>query len=103
MLFRYPQDIHDRFWATYQREDWTAVNTSLNIDLSINKLDLPSEIMVTAATPKRLDYLDFNWQIPDNHPNNGSAYYVYMHFAEVQKLPSNQSRQFNIFHNEEFF
>ena len=58
--------------------------------------------MVTAATPKSMGDLDFSWQIPSDHPDNSSGYYVYLHFAEIQKLPSNQSRQFNIFHNGEF-
>ena len=55
--------------------------------------------MVTAVTPKSMDYLDISWQIPADHPDNSFGYFVYLHFAEIEKLRSNQSRQFNIFQN----
>ena len=37
-------------------------------------------------------------------PENPAAeYFVYMHFAEVEKLEANQSREFNIYQNGELW
>lgn len=53
--------------------------------------------------PKTINYLDISWHVSSDDPDNTSAYFVYMHFAEVKKLQANQSRAFEIFHNGEFF
>lgn len=56
--------------------------------------------MSTAVTPKRAnDPLEF-W-LPDD--DNTTQYYVYMHFAEVQKLQPNESREFTVSHDGELF
>ncbi|PRQ49565.1 putative transferase, protein kinase RLK-Pelle-LRR-I-1 family [Rosa chinensis] len=38
-----------------------------------------------------------------NPPDTTSEYYVYMHFAEIQKLKANESRSFNITLNDKLF
>ncbi|ONI14981.1 hypothetical protein PRUPE_3G019400 [Prunus persica] len=66
--YRYPFDVHDRFCNDYQP---------------------PPIVMRTAATPRRANAsLDFFWLPADDK----ASYYVYMHFAEVEKLQANQSR-----------
>ncbi|BBG95705.1 Leucine-rich repeat transmembrane protein kinase protein, partial [Prunus dulcis] len=87
--YRYPKDIHDRFWYIYARDDWTQINTSLTVNPGLFYKP-PSDVMRTAATPKSASgSLDFYWKPVDKN----SEYYVYMHFAEVEKLKTNHSRQ----------
>lgn len=55
--------------------------------------------MSTAAVPKSksgsLEYL-----LPDDNSNT-AQYYVYLHFAEVENLQSNESRQFTVSYGRE--
>ncbi|KAJ7963126.1 protein kinase family protein [Quillaja saponaria] len=100
--YRYNYDVYDRFWspAAYN-VDWTNISTSFTSDsLSQNDYQPPEVVMSTAATP--LDTtasFDFSW----NPDNASSQYYVYMHFAELQKLPANESRAFNISLNGKYW
>ncbi|KAK9922735.1 hypothetical protein M0R45_031183 [Rubus argutus] len=56
--------------------------------------------MSTAATPKNASNpLDIFWFADDNT----TEYYIYMHFADVEKLQRNHSRQFNITMNRKNF
>ncbi|CAL9013670.1 unnamed protein product [Prunus brigantina] len=88
--YRYPFDVHDRFWYAYDCDDWTQLSTSQTIDSgSSNDYQPPPIVMRTAATPRHANAsLDFFWLPADNK----ASYYVYMHFAEVEKLQANQSR-----------
>lgn len=59
----------------------------------------PSEIMSTAITPTNAsEPLVYTWFTYQN-----KAYYVYLHFSEIQKLKANQSRSFDIFLNGELY
>ncbi|WJX42991.1 hypothetical protein P8452_30154 [Trifolium repens] len=97
---RYPDDIYDRTWTPYNSIDWKMVNTSLTINQgapSFNFLPLPpSTVMRTTSIPANFsDNIEFHF-LPKY---NASRYYVYMYFAEIQKLEANQIREFNIFVN----
>ncbi|CAN6701061.1 unnamed protein product [Malus baccata var. baccata] len=94
--YRYPYDIHDRFWSYFDDQgSWTKLNTSSTINSEF-EYQPPSVVMGTAATPNSSnDPLNIFWQ-PDTE-----LYHVYLHFAEVEKLQRNQSRQFNITTNGE--
>ncbi|KAK2371326.1 LRR receptor serine/threonine-protein kinase IOS1 [Trifolium repens] len=97
---RYPDDIYDRTWTPYNSNDWKMANTSLTIDQgapSFNFLPLPpSTVMRTTSIPENVsDKIEFHF-LPKY---NASRYYVYMYFAEIQKLEANQIREFNIFVN----
>ncbi|KAK3220084.1 hypothetical protein Dsin_014054 [Dipteronia sinensis] len=94
---RYKDDVYDRIWFPYhgQDEDWTSISTSLNVN-SVNNVDYqpPSIIMKSAGTPKNASKpMEFFLQ-PKN--DTSPTIYVYLHFAEIQKLQANESRQFNI-------
>ncbi|VVA24297.1 PREDICTED: probable LRR receptor [Prunus dulcis] len=96
-LSRYPDDIYDRFWYGYDRDEWTQLNTSSSINTN-NTYQPSSAVMTTAATPKNVDdSLNIFWLPSDN----SGKYYIYMHFAEVEKLQGNESRQLNITTNGE--
>ncbi|KAI5336416.1 hypothetical protein L3X38_015683 [Prunus dulcis] len=99
--YRYPFDVHDRFWYAYDRDDWTQLSTSQTIDSgSSNDYQPPPIVMRTAATPRRANAsLDFFWLPADDK----ASYYVYMHFAEVEKLQANQSRLQYITRNGQVF
>lgn len=56
--------------------------------------------MSTAGTPLNASTpMYIGWNAPDTT----SEYYVYMHFAEIQKLKANESRSFNITLNGKLF
>lgn len=61
----------------------------------------PSLAMKTAATPiNASDSLHFSidsTSVPD------AEFYIYMHFAEVEKLLANESRAFNISYNGKYW
>ncbi|XP_020413165.1 probable LRR receptor-like serine/threonine-protein kinase At1g05700 [Prunus persica] len=89
--FRYPTDIHDRVWDTESVYDEKELQ--LSTPALVNKsyfhadFQIPSAIMSTAvATKNASDPLYVYLDAFDNNPE----YHVYLHFAEIQKLPSHQ-------------
>jgi len=76
------------------------IDTSLTMDQRAPPFNFltapPSTVMRTTAIPANAsDNLEFSF-LPKY---SSSRYYVYMYFAEIQKLQANQIRQFNIFVN----
>ncbi|GMN27469.1 hypothetical protein TIFTF001_001659 [Ficus carica] len=98
---RYKDDLCDRIWWPYSFIGWKLLTTSLIVDANAHTIFYPpSSVMETAMTPANSsDPIEFYWT-PDN-PN--SKFYVYMYFAEVEELQPNQTREFNISQNDEFF
>ncbi|KAB2612920.1 LRR receptor-like serine/threonine-protein kinase [Pyrus ussuriensis x Pyrus communis] len=96
--YRYPDDIHDRIWNYLENQGaWTNLNTSSTINSEF-EYQTPSVVMGTAATPKSSnDAFNIFWGSSDDT----EVHHVYLHFAEVEKLQPNQSRQFNITTNGE--
>ncbi|XP_022144056.1 LRR receptor-like serine/threonine-protein kinase IOS1 [Momordica charantia] len=95
--YRFPDDIHDRFWVPFSWYEWTSISTMLAIDSGQNNYYQPgSAVMGTAAirinTSKPLEIW---WESDDEN----TQYYVFMHFAEVEDLKANQTRGFNITYN----
>lgn len=62
--------------------------------------ELPFAVMSTAATPKT-ENASLEYWLPN--VDNSSLYYVYLHFAEVEKFQSNQSRKFTVSYNGQEF
>lgn len=92
-LYRYPSDVHDRIWYPFDRDDWVQINTSLTSTTDDNSYQVPSVVMCSAATPENPDdSMNIFWLPSDNN----AQYQIYMHFAEVEKLQANESRQLNI-------
>ncbi|CAL2245216.1 unnamed protein product [Prunus armeniaca] len=93
VTYRYKDDVYDRFWYPHYYSAWTQVTTSLTIEPeNETAYQPPSIVMSSAAAPKNMTTLDI-WWIP---PDENTQYHVYMHFAEVEKLPTNQSRLLSI-------
>ncbi|KAG8049015.1 hypothetical protein GUJ93_ZPchr0009g490 [Zizania palustris] len=108
---RYPYDPYDRLWQSYGDDSsWTNVTTTAAVDVSnISRSDGPSMILQSAATPVNGTRLDFSWSSLEDiaHPpspstDNGSGsssgitYLLLLYFAEVQRLPSDVVRLFDI-------
>ncbi|XP_022777210.1 putative leucine-rich repeat receptor-like serine/threonine-protein kinase At2g19230 [Durio zibethinus] len=92
-ILRYKIDEYDRLWWPYNLENWALLNSSFSIDSKNNDFKPPSIVMETAAQmknnskPLSLTFLTIK---------QTDKFYVYMYFAEVEKLQANQFRQFNI-------
>ncbi|KAM2419966.1 hypothetical protein EV1_026201 [Malus domestica] len=90
---RYGDDVYDRIWSRRISPSWDPVSTSSSITTYENGYRVPLEVIRTAATPQNAtDPLDLYWNTTDMN----AQFYVFMYFAEVEKLGKNQSRKFNI-------
>ncbi|PON88030.1 Mitogen-activated protein kinase kinase kinase [Trema orientale] len=99
---RYKDDIYDRIWQPFNFAGRKVLNTSLTIDLNIiSHYQIPSIVMATAMAPGNESSTTFSFYMRPDSPT--LEYYVYMHFAEVEKLHANQSREFFIYQNGEFW
>ncbi|CAE5979787.1 unnamed protein product [Arabidopsis arenosa] len=94
---RYPHDLHDRIWSPYDQEyeEWRVINTTLSIS-NPGIYETPKPVLATAATPLNDSLpLYIYWStIPPT-----AAVYVYIHFAEIQVLQANETREFDIYFN----
>ncbi|XP_062155657.1 LRR receptor-like serine/threonine-protein kinase IOS1 isoform X2 [Alnus glutinosa] len=100
--YRYPDDVHDRYWQSLNYFSWTNLSTNLTVDSqNHNDYQAPSVVMSTAVTPLNgsAPLGAFKW----DSDNASTEYYVYMHFAEVVKLEANQSRSFNVTLNGKYW
>nr|CAB3466218.1 unnamed protein product [Digitaria exilis] len=97
-VFRYPFDPYDRLWESYGDIDaWTNITSSTAVDISnISSFHTPSKILWSAATPVNGTRMDFTWGVDDSINNDNTSYLLLLYFAEVQRLPSNALRQFDI-------
>ncbi|KAK0595490.1 hypothetical protein LWI29_007183 [Acer saccharum] len=96
-IIRFPDDVYDRIWFPYSFSKWDQINTSLSINS--NDFQIPQILMMSAATPNNASQpLNFSIDTKDT----ASKLYVYLHFAELEVLLPNQSRQFNISINGRF-
>ncbi|KAL6623562.1 hypothetical protein ACP70R_033441 [Stipagrostis hirtigluma subsp. patula] len=97
-LFRYPFDPYDRLWQRYGiAPAWTNITTSGTVDVSnISNFDTPTNILQSAATPVNGNRIDFTWSSDPALNNDNSTYLLLLYFAEVQRLPRNALRQFDI-------
>ncbi|CAE6018980.1 unnamed protein product [Arabidopsis arenosa] len=96
---RYPDDIHDRVWFSWFDDPYyKEVTTSLSINNS-DTYDIPKTVLKSAATPRNAtEPLFINWT---PRPSNAQVYF-YLHFAEIQTLEANETREFDIIFGENF-
>ncbi|KAL6312538.1 hypothetical protein AAG906_029383 [Vitis piasezkii] len=101
-IVRFKDDAYDRIWFPYNLPDCESLNTTVPIDSHAEtEYKLPSKVMTTAIRPMNSSAsLDFDFDIGDST----LEFYVYMHFAELEGLQENQTRNFSITLNDiEFF
>ncbi|OMO66432.1 hypothetical protein COLO4_30561 [Corchorus olitorius] len=99
--FRFKDDAYDRIWWPYIRKDWTQISTSSTVGSEEDQYEPPSLAMSTAGTPvnasQSLDFYIDSTSLPN------AQFYLYMHFAEVEKLLPNETRAFNISYNGKYW
>ncbi|CAL9247440.1 unnamed protein product [Arabidopsis halleri] len=96
-VLRYPEDVYDRMWNSYTETDWKQISTSLTVNTS-NSFRLPQDALKTAATPVNASAPLIDIEYPDS---SNDKVYIYLHFAEVQVLKANETREFEISVNGE--
>ena len=98
---RFSNYVYDWIWSPLLPLGCEAKNTSYAIKSpDDNKYTFPSAIMQRAAVPiNHSNPLVFYFQ-RDNPTNQ---FFLYMHFAEIGKLPANQTREFNIYVNNKLW
>ncbi|XP_056849724.1 probable LRR receptor-like serine/threonine-protein kinase At5g59680 [Raphanus sativus] len=90
---RYPSERYDRVWTSLFRNEWTQISTTLEVNNLYNVYVPPEAALTTAATPSNSNSpLIINW----TSSNVDNQYYLYAHFAEIQELRTNDTREFNM-------
>ncbi|EOA12886.1 hypothetical protein CARUB_v10025859mg [Capsella rubella] len=93
---RFPDDVYDRQWSSYIRSAWTPISTTSVVSNS-NSYEPPKVALTTAAVPTNVSApLTIEWTAE----NPDDQFYLYEHFAEIQDLQANDTREFNILLNE---
>ncbi|XP_027088833.1 senescence-induced receptor-like serine/threonine-protein kinase [Coffea arabica] len=98
---RYRDDFYDRIWEVPDyRPDWEPINTTSYItEEYLDNAYKPSPIvMSTAVTPAHGSSLVLSQNVDRNQ-----QFYLYMHFLEVEDLPSTQIRKFAIYVNNKIW
>ncbi|WZY94682.1 hypothetical protein YC2023_067011 [Brassica napus] len=93
---RYPNDVSDRAWIpNFNEKNWTQVTTNLTVNTS-NGYNPPQVVMASASTPiSAFASWNFTWLL---FPST-TQFYIYMHFAEIQSLQANETREFSVLVN----
>ncbi|CAN6927804.1 unnamed protein product [Brassica oleracea] len=95
-FLRYDEDVHDRVWIPYKNNKTVSLSTNLTIDTSSGSYNVPQHVANSAIFPANVSHpLNIWWDIGDTNAHS----YIYMHFAEIQNLGSNEIREFNITYN----
>ncbi|CAL9234745.1 unnamed protein product [Arabidopsis halleri] len=88
---RYPNDVFDRKWDRYSWFE-TDVNTTLNV-ASSNPFLVPNVVSRSGISPKNTSKpMFFYTSLEDDN----DKVIVYFHFAEIQDLKGNDTREFDI-------
>ncbi|AEE32390.1 Leucine-rich repeat protein kinase family protein [Arabidopsis thaliana] len=95
VVLRYPDDVNDRRWFPFSYKEWKIVTTTLNVNTS-NGFDLPQGAMASAAT--RVND-NGTWEFPWSLEDSTTRFHIYLHFAELQTLLANETREFNVLLN----
>ncbi|XP_054782655.1 putative leucine-rich repeat receptor-like serine/threonine-protein kinase At2g19230 [Prosopis cineraria] len=88
---RYKDDVYDRLWSSYYDQN-DPFETNVEVEAEDSAYKLPSEVLRTALQPlNHSDLLTFNliFQKMGQH-------YLFLHFAEIQKLPPGHKRIMNV-------
>ncbi|CAM0878561.1 unnamed protein product [Alopecurus aequalis] len=97
-FFRYPADPHDRWWLTFVSIDWAEIKTDLEVaNYHEDFFEAPTAVMQTAITPLKVgSNIEFSLELPSQLDRTPLSYITVMHFSELESLPSNASRQYDI-------
>ncbi|KAD6118661.1 hypothetical protein E3N88_09932 [Mikania micrantha] len=87
---RYADDKYDRIWFPFTIPRTRTIQTTSNT-VSPGPLQVPSRVMSTAITSTNNLLITWN--------STGTTFIFYLHFAGVETLRTNQTREFNIYLN----
>ncbi|KAL9814880.1 putative transferase, protein kinase RLK-Pelle-LRR-I-1 family [Arabidopsis thaliana] len=91
----YSKDVYDRIWMPRFEDEWTQISTALRV-YNKNGYDPPDDALKNAATPTNASApLTIEWV----SENLDDQYYFYAHYAEIQDLQANDTREFNFLLN----
>lgn len=90
----------DRMWTPFNFEGWNIVNSSHTFQP--NYYDPPGVVMSTAVAPRNenVSSVSIYWTTDDQRTED---FYIYLHFAELEKLEKNETREMNIYLNDTLF
>ncbi|KAK0598719.1 hypothetical protein LWI29_037334 [Acer saccharum] len=99
-ITRYPEDVYDRFWYSpgltdpnFNRLIPISTKSKINKESFGDAYQVPDRVLRTASRTQ-------NASIPIilsyNLPGSASPYYIYFHFAEIEKLKDGQKRKLRI-------
>ncbi|CAE6014236.1 unnamed protein product [Arabidopsis arenosa] len=89
---RYPDDVYDRSWNTYESANALGITAAPNVNSS-NQYELPEVIITSAATPT---FSNYSFRIDYGVYNRDDQVFMYLHFAEIRTLEANDTREFDI-------
>ncbi|CAE5963040.1 unnamed protein product [Arabidopsis arenosa] len=90
---RYPKDVRDRIWFPYFEQEWTQINTTLNVSDSSDGYDPPLDAFKTAAIPTNAsEKMTITWSLDISDDQT----YCYIYVADIQQVRSNEIREFEI-------
>ncbi|KAJ8638599.1 hypothetical protein MRB53_012866 [Persea americana] len=92
---RYTDNDYDRIWSPWLENFWTPINTSFSINLRKDVGYQPAlAVMNNAAMPTNTS-ANLSFYFPTSNVDPRLQYPVFLHFAELEQLQNNQSREFN--------
>ncbi|KAK4267819.1 hypothetical protein QN277_024552 [Acacia crassicarpa] len=95
---RYKDDAYDRLWGRYDFGGMVPLDTKVEVKVEDSLYELPSEVLQNAMQPtNRSNFLSINERSNDIF----TQYYMFLHFAEIQKLPYGHKRFINVTFNDE--
>ncbi|KAF2612463.1 hypothetical protein F2Q70_00007790 [Brassica cretica] len=90
---RYPDDVFDRLWDSRSLSWLTHISTTSDVSDG-QSYNLPKAVRESAATRTNASLpLTISWT-PENPSDQ---FYMYLHFAEIQDLQANETREFAVF------
>ncbi|KAL6610528.1 hypothetical protein ACP70R_040497 [Stipagrostis hirtigluma subsp. patula] len=94
---RFPDDPYDRAWTPWSNPaEWSEASTAEAVGGTASfQAGAPSAVMQTAITPRNASKnIDFAWDAVPNHVFPAPGYICILHFAELQSLAGNATREF---------
>ncbi|RWR78182.1 senescence-induced receptor-like serine/threonine-protein kinase [Cinnamomum micranthum f. kanehirae] len=90
---RYPEDPFDLIWEPKEDTSWISFNTTQNVTNKDGAIEPLSTVMMTAVRPiNDSATLNYSWTADDS----STQFHVYMHFAELELLSPNTTREFTV-------
>ncbi|VAH98088.1 unnamed protein product [Triticum turgidum subsp. durum] len=104
VIVRYPDDPYHRIWMPLlsKTAEWSVISTDNIVENRSNSFEAPSAVMQTAVMPTDpSSAFGFIWNAQSSAKNHMPGYVCMVYLAELQHLPRNTVRQFNIYLNGE--